>query len=139
MMASDMAWTQEVGNAFLAQQPDVMDAVQRMRHEAWNYGYLRTNPQIIVNNGPYIEILPANPAFIVLPYYNPLIVFAPPRPGFFIGGAISFRFGVTITAAFRPWGWGREPVCLEQSRRVHQQRALGPDLGESPDLRASLR
>jgi hypothetical protein len=106
MMASDMAWTQELGNAFLAQQPDVMDAVQRMRHEAWDYGYLRTNPQIIVNNGPYIEILPANPGFIVLPYYNPLIVFAPPRPGFFIGGAIGFRFGVAITAAFRPWGWG---------------------------------
>ena len=106
MMASDMGWTQELGNAFLAQQPDLMDAVQRMRHKAWDYGYLRTNPQIIVNNGPYIEILPANPGFIVLPYYDPLIVFAPPRPGFFIGGAISFRFGVTIGAAFRPWGWG---------------------------------
>src|ERR1700679_3533451 len=70
MMASDMGWTEELGNAFLAQQPDVMDAVQRLRHQAWNYGYLRTNPQIIVNNGPYIEILPANPAFIVLPFYN---------------------------------------------------------------------
>lgn len=106
LMASDMGWTQELGNAFLAQQPDLMDAVQRMRHKAWDYGYLRTNPQIIVNNGPYIEILPANPGFIALPYYDPLIVFAPPRPGFFIGGAISFRFGVTIGAAFRPWGWG---------------------------------
>jgi hypothetical protein len=106
MMASDMAWTQELGNAFLAQQPDVMDAVQRLRHDAWNYGYLRTNPQIIVNNGPYIEIVPANPAFIVLPYYNPLVVFAPPRPGFFVGGAIGFSFGVTIGPAFRPWGWG---------------------------------
>jgi hypothetical protein len=106
MMASDMAWTQEVGNAFLAQQPDVMDAVQRMRHSAYQYGYLRTNPQVIVNAGPYIEILPANPAFLVVPYYNPLIVFAPPRPGFFVGGAISFRFGVTLGVAFRPWGWG---------------------------------
>jgi hypothetical protein len=106
MMASDMAWTQELGNAFLAQQPDVMDAVQRLRHQAWDYGYLRTNPQIIVNNGPYIEIVPANPAFIVLPYYDPLVVFAAPRPGFVVGGAISFRFGVTIGPAFRPWGWG---------------------------------
>ncbi len=106
MMASDMAWTQELGNAFLAQQPDVMDAVQRLRHEAWNYGYLRTNPQIIVNNGPYIEIVPANPAYIVLPYYDPLVVFAAPRPGFVVGSAIGFRFGVTIGPAFRPWGWG---------------------------------
>ena len=106
MMASDMAWTQELGNAFLSQQPDVMDAVQRERHKAWDYGYLRTNPQIVVNGGPYIEILPANPAFIVVPYYNPLVVFAPPRPGFFIGGAISFGYGINIGVAFRPWGWG---------------------------------
>jgi len=106
MLASDMAWTSELGNAFLAQQPDVMDAVQRERHRAYDYGYLRTNPQIVVNGGPYIEILPANPAFMVVPYYDPLIVFAAPRPGFFIGGAIGFRFGVTIGAAFAPWGWG---------------------------------
>jgi hypothetical protein len=106
MMASDMAWTQELGNAFLAQQPDVMDAVQQQRRLAYNYGYLRTNPQIIVNAGPYIEILPANPAFVVVPYYNPLVVFAAPRPGFFIGGAISFGYGVNIGVAFRPWGWG---------------------------------
>ena len=106
MMASDMAWTQEAGNAFLAQQPDVMDAVQRLRHQAYQYGYLRTNPQVIVNAGPYIEIVPANPAFLVVPYYDPLIVFAAPRPGFFVGGAISFRFGVTLGVAFRPWGWG---------------------------------
>jgi len=106
MMASDMAWTQEVGNAFLAQQPELMDAVQRMRRSAYDYGYLRTNPQVIVQAGPYIQILPANPAFLVVPYYDPLIVFAPPRPGFFVGGAISFRFGVTLGLAFRPWGWG---------------------------------
>jgi hypothetical protein len=106
MMASDMSWTSELGNAFLAQQPDVMDAVQRQRREAYDYGYLRSNPQVVVNAGPYIEILPANPAFIVVPYYNPLVVFAPPRPGFVVGGAISFRFGITIGAAFAPWGWG---------------------------------
>jgi hypothetical protein len=103
MMASDMSWTSELGDAF---QGALMDAVQRERHKAYDYGYLRTNPQIIVNAGPYIEILPANPAFIVVPYYDPLIVFAAPRPGFVIGGAISFRFGITIGAAFAPWGWG---------------------------------
>jgi len=106
MMASDMAWTSELGNASLAQQPDLMDAVQRERRQAYDYGYLRTNPQVIVNAGPYIEILPANPAFIVVPYYDPLIVFAPPRPGFFVGAAISFRFGIAIGPAFAPWGWG---------------------------------
>ena len=133
MMASDMAWTQEVGNAFLAQQPDVMDSVQRMRHEAWDYGYLRTNPQIIVNNGPYIEILPVNPGFIVLPYYNPLIVFAPPRPGFVVGGAISFRFGVAIGPAFRPWGWGVNRFAWNaHTVFVNNARWTGPGRIEGP-------
>jgi Protein of unknown function (DUF3300) len=110
MMASDMNWTQQVGNAFLAQQADVMDAVQRERRLAMNYGYLRSNAQITVSPGPYIEILPVNPAFIVVPAYNPLVVFAAPRPGFFVGGAINFGFGITIGAAFRPWGWGLNRV-----------------------------
>ena len=106
MMAADMAWTSELGNAFLAQQPSVMDAVQRQRHVAYDYGYLRTNPQIVVTPGPYIQIMPVNPAFIYVPVYDPLIVFAPPRPGFFVGGAIRFGWGFSITAGFRPWGWG---------------------------------
>lgn len=38
--------------------------------------------------------------------YDPLIVFAPPAPGFFVGGAIRFGFGITIGFAFRPWGSG---------------------------------
>ena len=106
MMASDMNWTRDLGNAFLAQQQAVMDAVQSERHRAWDYGYLRSSPRVIVRNGPFIEIVPADPAFVVVPYYDPLVVFAPPRPGFAVGAAIRFNYGVTIGAAFRPWGWG---------------------------------
>lgn len=106
MMASDMNWTSELGNAFLAQQQDVMDAVQRMRKKARDYGYLRSNGQVVVAPGPYITIMPVNPAFVCVPVYDPLIVFAPPRPGFYIGGAIGFGFGITLGFAFRPWGWG---------------------------------
>jgi hypothetical protein len=105
-MASDVNWTTDLGNAFLAQQSDVMDAVQRERQKAMDFGYLRSNSQIIVSGGPYITIMPANPGFIVVPYYNPGIVFFAPRPGFVVGGAIRFGFGVTIGAFFRPWGWG---------------------------------
>jgi hypothetical protein len=106
MMASDMSWTGELGNAFLAQRDQVMDAVQRERKRARDFGYLRTNGPIVVSGGPYIEIMPVNPGFIVVPAYDPLIVFAAPRPGFFVGGAISFGFGINIGVAFRPWGWG---------------------------------
>jgi uncharacterized protein DUF3300 len=106
LMSSDMNWTTDLGNAFLAQQQDVMDAVQRERRKARDFGYLRSNGQIIVGGGPYITIDPVNPAYVVVPYYDPGIVFFAPRPGFFVGGGIRFGFGVTIGAFFRPWGWG---------------------------------
>jgi len=108
MMASDMNWTRELGESFLTQHQDVMDAIQRMRQKAKDYGYLRSNDKIIVTGGPYIEIEPVDPAFICVPVYDPLVVFYPPRPGIVVGAAISFGFGAVITAAFRPWGWG---VC----------------------------
>ena len=106
MMASDMNWTTDLGNAFLAQQQDVMDAVQRERRKARDFGYLRSNGQIIVGGGPYITIAPVNPAYVVVPYYDPGVVFFAPRPGFVVGGGIRFGFGVTIGGFFRPWGWG---------------------------------
>ncbi len=106
-MASDIDWTQNLGDAFLAQRQDVMDAVQRMRQKAKDYGYLHSNDRIVVNAaGPYIDIEPYDPAFICVPVYDPLVVFWPPRPGFVVGGAIGFGFGINIGVAFRPWGWG---------------------------------
>jgi len=105
-MASDQNWTRDLGNAFLAQQQDVMDAVQRERHKAQQYGYLRSNEQIVVGGGPYISINPVDPGYIVVPYYDPGVVFFAPRPGFFVGGGIRFGFGVGIGGFFRPWGWG---------------------------------
>jgi Protein of unknown function (DUF3300) len=105
-MASDLDWTQQLGNAFLAQKQDVMDAVQRMRQKAKDYGYLRSNSQIVVSGGPYITIDPVDPAFLYVPAYDPFIVFGPPRPGFFVGGAIGWGFGIGLGIGFRPWGWG---------------------------------
>jgi len=56
-MASDMDWTGNLGDAFLAQRQDVMDAVQRMRLKAKDYGYLRSNSQVVVSGGPYIALI----------------------------------------------------------------------------------
>jgi hypothetical protein len=106
MMAQDQGWTQELGDAVLAQRGDVMDAVQRMRKKAYQYGYLRTSPyDTVVDSGGYVEILPVNPAYMYPPVYSPAIVFAAPRPGFFIGGAIGFGPAVVIGAGFFPFGW----------------------------------
>lgn len=106
-MAQYMGWTQALGNAVLAQRPDVMDAVQRMRQEAYNYGYLRNSEyDRVVFGGPGdIEILPVTPGFYYVPYYNPAVVFYRPRPGFFVGAAIRFGPGITVGAAFAPFGW----------------------------------
>ena len=111
MMASDLNWTRDLGDAFLSQEADVMDAVQRMRRQARDFGYLRTNGQIVVSGGPYIEIAPVNPAVIYVPYYDPLIVFARPRPGFVVSRGITFSFGIGIGPAFRPWGWGGNRIA----------------------------
>lgn len=116
MMASDMNWTTDLGNAFLGQQQDVMYAVQRMRQRARDYGYLRTGPQIIVGGGPYITIMPARADYVVVPTYDPVVVYERPRPGFFVGAAIGFRFGVVLGASYRPWGWGYNRIAWD--RRV---------------------
>jgi hypothetical protein len=106
MMAQDMNWTQQLGNAVLAQRADVMDAVQRMREQSYRYGYLRSNQyDNVVNSDGEVEILPVNPAYLYVPTYDPFIVFGAPRPGFLIGGAIHFGPAIVIGAGFAPWGW----------------------------------
>jgi hypothetical protein len=107
-MAQYMGWTQQLANAVLVQRNDVMDAVQRMRQQAYNYGYLRSNQyERVETMGPNdIEILPGSAGYYYVPYYNYNVVFAPPRPGFFLGGAIRFGPGIVIGAGFAPWGWG---------------------------------
>ena len=106
MMAHDTNWTGQLGNAVLAQRPEVMDAVQRLRQQAYSYGYLASNSDIdVIDQGGYIEIQPFNPYLFYVPVYDPVIVFARPRPGFFIGGAIRFGAPVTLGVSFGRFGW----------------------------------
>jgi hypothetical protein len=123
MMASDMGWTQQLGDAFMANQNAVMDAVQRRRREAMDYGYLQSNSQLNVsNNGGYIDIVPVDPYVVPVPVYNPGVVFVRPRPGFFAGGAITFG-GVTLGAGFAPWGWGHNRFVWPEHRVIVNDRA----------------
>ena len=79
-MASDPVWAQQLGSAVLNQRADVMDAIQRMRKKAMEFGYLQPNSYInVVSNGPYIELLPASPGVLYVPYYDPTVVFTPGR------------------------------------------------------------
>ena len=106
-LANNMGWTQQLGSAVLAQRNEVMDAVQQDRAQAYNYGYLRSGQyENVIYDPGAIQILPVDPGFYHVPFYDPTIVFYRPRPGFFVGGAIRFGGGIGIGAAFAPWGWG---------------------------------
>ena len=121
MMASDMNWTTDLGNAFLGQQQEVMYAVQRMRQRARDYGYLRTGPQIIVGGGPYITIMPARADYVVVPVRTiPLWSMSVRVRAFSSAAAIGFRFGVVAGSCLSAMGMGLQPHCLGPSRGVHQ-------------------
>ncbi len=75
-MAENPQWTQSLGEAFLAQEPHVMDAVQQLRRRAQAAGNLRSNEQLHVQQqGPAIVIQPASPHYVYVPYYDPLVVY----------------------------------------------------------------
>jgi len=115
----DITWTTNLGNAFLAQQPDVMDAVQRMRFKAQQAGKLSSTTQQRVtttneSGQPIIDIEPANPQVMYLPYYDPAAIWGPPLyypyanwfyPPFGEGGYFGFGVGIPMGLYFG-WGWG---------------------------------
>ena len=122
-LADDIQWTADLGNAFLAQQADLMDAVQRMRKKAQDNGNLKTTEQQkvetqVIESKSVIVIEPASPEIIYVPSYNPVVVYgAPiypyppiyyPPPGYYAAGlAISFGVGMMMGAFWSGgWGWG---------------------------------
>ena len=121
-LTDDIQWTTDLGNAFLAQQGDVMDAVQRMRQKAEGTGSLKsTSEQVVetrtIESKEVIVIEQANPEVVYVPSYNPVTVYGPPvypyppiyypPPGYYAAGAaISFGVGVAMGAAWGGgWGW----------------------------------
>src|SRR3954469_16645633 len=125
-LAEDVQWTSDLGNAFLAQQKDVMDAVQRMRGKAKDKGTLVTNDKMkvetqVIESKSVIVIEPSNPEIVYVPSYDPVYVYGaigypyPPiyYPPYYYGsgaywaaGAIGFGLGLAWGAAWGGWGWG---------------------------------
>lgn len=116
-LADDIAWTTDLGNAFLAQQSDVMDAVQRMRKKAQEKGNLKTTEQQkvetqVIESKQVIVIEPANPQVVYVPTYSPVVVYGPPiypyppiyyPPAWYYPAGIAISFGVGMAmGAF--WG-----------------------------------
>lgn len=76
MMSDKIDWMTKLGNAFLAQQQDVLDAVQFLRKKAQQQGNLMTTPQQRVTaQDNVIMIASVDPGFMYLPYYDPLVVY----------------------------------------------------------------
>src|SRR6266581_4538222 len=83
-LAGNIQWTTDLGNAFLAQQADVMAAVQRMRTKAQSKGALKTSAQqkvetqTVEDGKQVIVIEQANPQVIYVPSYDPVVVYGAP-------------------------------------------------------------
>ena len=116
-LAENVSWSSDLGNAFLAQQEDVMDAVQRMRAKAQTAGNLKSSQQQkveskTVESKNVIVIEQADPQVVYVPSYNPTVVYGAPAypypsiyypPGY---GLLAFGTGVAIGAAWGNGGWG---------------------------------
>ncbi|MCH7373621.1 DUF3300 domain-containing protein [Aeromonas sp. MR16] len=86
MMCLKMEWTTELGSAFLADEPGVLAAVQRLRQQAMAVGNLKDSEQMKVakdeqNNQQIVTIAPANPDVVYVPQYDPSAVYSPPAAG----------------------------------------------------------
>lgn len=120
MMDDHLDWTERLGEAFLAQQGDVMDAVQRLRHRAEIAGTLKSLPQqTVANDGDDVTISPPSTEVIYIPTYDPWCAYGvwpyptyppyyySPWPGFCGPDdyAIAFDAGVFLPFAFWDWGY----------------------------------
>ena len=122
LLGNDITWTTDLGNAFLSQQADVMDAVQRMRLKAQGKGTLQTSQQQVVKTEEVegknvVVIAPSNPEVVYVPSYNPTVVYGPPVypyptiyyppvGAYVAGAAISFGVGLAVGSFWGHGGWG---------------------------------
>ena len=129
-MDDNLAWTTALGQAFLAQQQDVMDSIQRLRAQAQALGNLQSTPQenVITDNGT-IEILPANPQVIYVPVYQPdMVYFQRPFGSPFISFGLGFAVGAWLNYDFDwhnhhliVWGHGQPRPADWWSRRPSER------------------
>jgi hypothetical protein len=142
MMDEKIDWTQKLGDAFLAQQKDVMDAVQRLRAKAKKEGNLESSKEQVVKTEPapagsanpqIIIIESADPEVVYVPTYNPTVVYGawaypayPPYyyyPPYYGGAFFSFSMGVIVGGAL--WGncnWGGSDIDIDINRENNFNR-----------------
>lgn len=115
-MDDNLAWTTALGQAFLYQQQDVMDSIQRLRAQAQALGNLQTAPQMnVISDAGTIEILPANPQVIYVPSYQSDVVFTQRAHGpSFISFGVSLVVGAWLNHDF---DWHSHHVIVWERER----------------------
>lgn len=133
MMNEKLDWTHKLGDAFLAQQEEIMKTAQSLRAKAQTAGNLKTTKEQVVkseveNNTTVIKIEQASPEVVYVPTYNPATIYGtwwysypPPYyyypPGYAYGAGLAFATGVFVGAAI--WGncnWGGNNININTNR-----------------------
>ena len=103
MMGKYRSWCDQLGDAVTNQKDEVMEAVQRMRQRAYDYGHLKTNEQVKVETGDNITIYPVQKEYVYVPVYNPRVVYYVRYDGY---TRVYYGSGVWLGTWFGEWGWG---------------------------------
>jgi uncharacterized protein DUF3300 len=140
-MDERLDWTQRLGEAFLAQEPHVLDAIQGLRQRAAAAGNLNSNEHMrVTRQDEAILIEPVRPEAVYVPYYNPAVVYGPwawtgyppvywgPFPGYYAVPAFSpaFFWGPAIVVStgffFGHCNWHQHNVTVVSKTVVTQTR-----------------
>jgi hypothetical protein len=148
LLDGHLDWTEHLGEAFLAQQGDVMDAVQRLRHRAQGAGLLKSSPQqTVASDGDIVAISPPPSQVIYVPAYDPWCVYGPwpypPYPPFYYAPwpgvcgpadyVFGWDFGLFLPWPYWEWGffdWHHHEIGIHRDRydRFHPGRGPGGDV-----------
>ena len=148
MMSQQLEWTQKLGNAVLAQQADVMSAVQRLRTKAHDNKKLSSTKEQTVavrqeNGKSIVAVEPTAADVVAVPYYNPAVVYDPwpytdyppyyfgvPDyiPGGLIASGLAFGAGYLVGrwADGNYWhggiNWNRGDITINRPIDIHRNR-----------------
>src|SRR6201997_1123189 len=155
MMSDKLDWTKSLGDAMLAQQADLMDAIQRLREKARANNKLSSNKQQTVTvkqqeNKQVIVIEPTNPDTMYVPYYEPAVVYGtwpyaayPPYyfgyPSYIGAGVVAAGIAFGTAWAIGRWGnyWGGG--CNWGNRNVYVNHRTTNVWNHNPSHRQGVR